>query len=1764
MRLRATRVRLAALGAVFFLSLLSCGREITGPGSGLRFARGLSFVAEFPGHFANVESGAGSVVAFNRVRVVFRRLDGSTALERVLPFAASQTAIEASFDIPLSSDASPEGEALELLLRYINAEGDTVFTGGPTSVFAAPARRGQTPPPIEVELEYTGPGADAVSVEIAPDTITLISGAPFSFTTIARDIDGNPVPAPIVHSSLDPQRATVPVVGVAGGVTLATRGEARIRAALAAGGAEAIGILQITPAPGSLERVGSEVLTAPVGTTLGDSVRVRLLATDGLPMADVALVVTFGDGGAVSDSTPVTDALGLVALTWTLGPVAGTQSLGFSLPGVAPLTINATATVSTATATQLAFVNQSGVPQESGQPFDPPIRVEARDSTGTIVPGFTGIVTLELVDAPAEASLSGTLSATAASGVASFNSVIADRVGEYRIRAISPGLASDTSELYLVEPGLPDTIIVVSGNAQTARIGETLPAPIVVRLTDAAGNRIAGYALDYSVTTGGGSVVGTTTTTDSLGLATIGAWTLGPEVGQQTLTVSISGGPQVEVTATAEPLAPIIELSVVASNLIGFERDGLLNVRLLQPAPAGGVTVSVTSDAPQILTINEPGTVSIAAGDTLGSIGVFGVAIGIARVRADADGYTSDTLDVEVSLNLISLPPTLNVPLALTASLPITISAPAPAGGVAVTVTSVDPSIARPVQDVVTIPAGTQTASVAIEGLSIGSTSIGATNPNYAFDATAVNVTAGVDILALNYTINASFGEAIVVRLVSGGSPVAAPAGGITINLASDAPACATLPATATIPAGLTSTTADLTYGGSANLPCSTRVRAFGPEGFSPDSANVSVQVEPLAGLPTSMNLGSGLQRISTLSLGASNHGGTTVRLESADPTIALVSPNVSTPGSAFIDVPIAIGGATANFYVQAVEGRIADTTFIYSSAPGFVTDSLAVAVWQGVYEIIGLNGSGTTISADDAFQVRVGTPSNPTTGVLAAVDALRAGADTLRVSVISDSGAVGTLVTTEAVADSVEIPLRPQTTATPGTVAAGGVAFRALGEGTTTVRSVLAGFRAIPNSTGTVTITQPSISSLTTLNVGSGLQRTASVSLSQAATDTVNIRLHFDRTGSALLAAAAGNVGVDTLVVTIPPGSSSRTFVVQGLEGRMADTLTLSASAEGFTGRTSVVRVFQAVYEFIGLNGSGTTLSQDDAFQVRVGTPSSPTGGLSSVDPVRTGGTALPVTVINDSTGIGTLVVSAGPTDSTIVLIPVGGNSTPSSVAAGGVAFRYLAQGVATLRASVPGLRAIGSALGTNITITSPSISSLTAMDLGSGLQRQGSLFLSQAAQDTVRVLLTFNALGRTRVAPNAATAGGDSLEVIILPGISSASFTIQALEGILADTVTLVASAPGFIGRTSPIRIWQPVQEIISLAASMTSLDVDDPFQVRLASPSSSTGGISSIDAVRIGSPGVTVRIASSAPTVGRMVVASGPVDTAVIVIPPGASATPTSVALGGVAFDPLTTGNAVVSATADGFRAIGTSSRSVTVISPAITLSTASSTIGSGLQVSNSGSLNTSNHGGVSILITSSNAEILRVAPNASTLAEGSTLVTLNAGATNFSFISAGMEGATGTVNLTASTAGFLDAVQSRTVTAPAVRVNTNLAAIGTAGVTADDPFTVSVGIPNGTLTDLSSTQAVRAGSSLAVLLTSSDSTVGPLLSGDPVVAGGSATVTIPAGLVTSPASVATGGVAFRFLAPGTTTVLATPSGQGFVTITNTQRTVTVSSP
>jgi hypothetical protein len=267
-----------------------------------------------------------------------------------------------------------------------------------------------------------------------------------------------------------------------------------------------------------------------------------------------------------------------------------------------------------------------------------------------------------------------------------------------------------------------------------------------------------------------------------------------------------------------------------------------------------------------------------------------------------------------------------------------------------------------------------------------------------------------------------------------------------------------------------------------------------------------------------------------------------------------------------------------------------------------------------------------------------------------------------------------------------------------------------------------------------------------------------------------------------------------------------------------------------------------------------------------------------------------------------------------------------------------------------------------------------------------------------------------------------------------------------------------------------------------------------------------------------------------------------------------TPTSVAAGGVAIDPLTAGTATVTATIPGYLP-ETNVRAVTVSTPGMTLYDV--TVGAALQINTTGYLGATQHGGVDVMIKSSSPSVALVSPNASTPGTDSIIVSLANGATGFGYYVQGVPGATGTVSISARANGFTDGSATATVVRPALRIDGLLATTNTSAV--DDPFQVSLGIPNAQATDLQQYQVVSAALAgpVTFTVTSSNPAVGQLVTLADTA--GTVTVDIPVGGYTSSSSVAAGGVAFRPLAPGATTVSA--SNALFVTVDTGVRIVTV---
>ena len=120
--------------------------------------------------------------------------------------------------------------------------------------------------------------------------------------------------------------------------------------------------------------------------------------------------------------------------------------------------------------------------------------------------------------------------------------------------------SSDSAHL---QPLVPTSIKIVSGDGQTGRIGSLLPSPLVVEVTDGGGNAAPGIEVNWSVVTGGGSIAPAAPVTDANGMASAG-FTLGPAQGEQRAQAVASGltGSPVVVTATGVPTTGTVALSV--------------------------------------------------------------------------------------------------------------------------------------------------------------------------------------------------------------------------------------------------------------------------------------------------------------------------------------------------------------------------------------------------------------------------------------------------------------------------------------------------------------------------------------------------------------------------------------------------------------------------------------------------------------------------------------------------------------------------------------------------------------------------------------------------------------------------------------------------------------------------------------------------------------------------------------------------------------------------------------------------------------------------------------------------------------------------------------------------------------------------------------------------------------------------------------------------------------------------------------------------
>lgn len=123
----------------------------------------------------------------------------------------------------------------------------------------------------------------------------------------------------------------------------------------------------------------------------------------------------------------------------------------------------------------------------------------------------------------------------------------------------SPNLQPVSQEV-TVTAGPAARLAAATPVAQSAVVSSPVTARPAVTATDLAGNPVAGVAVTFAVTAGGGTLAGASQVTGGDGRATVESWTLGGAAGPNTVSASAPGleGSPVSFSATALLLAPTL------------------------------------------------------------------------------------------------------------------------------------------------------------------------------------------------------------------------------------------------------------------------------------------------------------------------------------------------------------------------------------------------------------------------------------------------------------------------------------------------------------------------------------------------------------------------------------------------------------------------------------------------------------------------------------------------------------------------------------------------------------------------------------------------------------------------------------------------------------------------------------------------------------------------------------------------------------------------------------------------------------------------------------------------------------------------------------------------------------------------------------------------------------------------------------------------------------------------------------------------------
>jgi WD40 repeat protein len=458
--------------------------------------------------------------------------------------------------------------------------------------------------------------------------------------------------------------------------------------------------------------------------------------------------------------------------------------------------------------TFVATANPLFVPLITGLTLTPNNVVGGASVTGTVTLNSTtltggAVITLS-TDNPDVASLPfATVTVPQGSAIATFT-VNTSAVSTLSTASITAGLngSSATAVLTVAPPTVSSFTVspasVRGGQSTTATVTLTGPAPtggLVVALSSSNPNAIA----PATITVPGGAI----SASISISTSVVGV--------QNSAVLSATLGRTATATLTITP--PVVTaLSTSPANLKGGQ-NSTGTVTISDPAPTGGILVTLATD--KVTIASTVPSVTVPAGATTATF-----AITTRVVNAVTSVTFTGTFNNSSQTTVLTVtPPTVDsvsfspagVKGSLNSTGTVTISDPAPAAGLLVTLSSATPTVVG-VPASVTVASGSTTATFAAT-----TTPVTADTPVVVTAAVGTATAAGTLTVQTPGLIGLALNPTNVYAFTSSTAIVTldapAPAGGTVVTLASPNPAQASMPGTATVPAGSTTVTVPITVG---------------------------------------------------------------------------------------------------------------------------------------------------------------------------------------------------------------------------------------------------------------------------------------------------------------------------------------------------------------------------------------------------------------------------------------------------------------------------------------------------------------------------------------------------------------------------------------------------------------------------------------------------------------------------------------------------------------------------------------------------------------------------------------------------------------------------------------------------------------------------------------------------------------------------------------------------------------------------------------